>query len=208
MTANNNLGRSGFRQPSKNDTIRQMATEMQNLQMAGRVSQMMVQQLIQNNKSMGNDLNRALNLINELQYKILAVQTVSNLDMVALAAVADGLRLKDFNETSDNEDARDGYTAIATVEEDSTVILTSTTAEVDKGIFRSRIKLADCGVPELITALAGKEVGTKVTIKLNAVDHEIELLAVRRPKAQVAEVPQVPQVPQAQVEAQESAQVQ
>lgn len=194
-TSTSNIGRKGFRQPSKNETIRQMMVEMENLQMAGRVSQMMIQQLLQNNKAMGEDLNRALGLINELQYKVLAVQSVAGLNVDLLTKKADELRLKDFNEASDNEDTRDGFTVIDTVEQDSTVILTSVAPGTNNGIFRSRIKLAECGVPELITALAGKNVGTKVNVKLNGQEHEIELLGIRRPKAEP--VPQVENTPEA-----------
>jgi hypothetical protein len=67
------------------------------------------------------------------------------------------------------------------VEKTSTVILTSTTAGEDAGIFRSRIELASCGVPALIEGLEGKSVGTKVKCKLNDVEHTVELLGVRNP---------------------------
>lgn len=174
----------GFRQPaetSKKEQLKSFKTELSNMQMAGRISQMMIQQMMQNNKAVSEDLGRAMGLINELQYKLLAVQKVSGLNVDDLSKVADELRLKDFNEASDNEDTKDGFTAADTVSPDSTVILTSEAAD-GKGIFRSRIKLADCGVPALITELAGKSVGTKVTVALNGADHTVELLGVRNPK--------------------------
>jgi hypothetical protein len=186
----------GFRQPaesSKKEQLRELKTELANLQMSSRISQMMIQQMLNNNKSMAEDLGRALGLINELQYKFLAVQKVSNLDLKDLAAVADELRIKDFNEASDTEDTRDGFTVATTVSPDSTVILTSE-AEGGKGIFRSRIRLADCGVPSLIAELAGKNVGDKVVVKLNELDHTIELLGVRNPKPEDRPVDVLPPV--------------
>ena len=174
----------GFRQPaesSKKEQLRELKTELANAQMSGRISQMMIQQIMNNNKSMAADLGRALGLINELQYKLLAVQKVSNLDVDQLSSVADELRLKDFNEASDNEDTKEGFTTAETVSPDSTVILTSE-AEGGKGIFRSRIKLADCGVPDLIAGLAGKNVGDTCAVKLNGQDHVVTLLGVRNPK--------------------------
>jgi len=184
----------GFRQPaetSKKEQLRSLKTELANLQMAGRISQMMVKQVMDNTKTMSEDLGRALGLINELQYKLLAVQQVSNLSVDDLSKVADELRVKDFNEASDNEDAKEGFTVAAAVSPDSTVILTSEAPD-GKGIFRSRIELSSCGVPALISELAGKSVGDKVTVALNGVDHVVELLGVRNPKPEDRPVDVVP----------------
>lgn len=194
--------RNGFRaqaQGSKKDKLRSLEAEIKNMQMSLRISQMMTQQLLQNGQNMSQDLGRALGLINELQYKILAVQKTANLDNAELARIADELRLKDFNEASDKEDAEEGFTVGTTVDKDSTVILTSTTDELDKGIFRSRIKLAECGVKDLIDAFMGREVGAKAIVKLNGVDHTVELLAVRQPP-KAEPVPQVNDAPLAQAE--------
>lgn len=186
----------GFKQQpqlSTKDKFRHFETELKNSQMASRISQMMVQQLIQNGKSMGEDVSKLFQLASELQYKFLALQEVMGVDVAALNAVTTRLRLKDFEEASTKEDLEKGFTAIDTVEDSSTVILTSTTAGgADQGIFRSRVKLTDTGSPELIQGLMGKTVGTKCTVKLNNVDHEVELLGVRRPQ---------PEAPAAEVEA-------
>ncbi len=179
---------NGFKQMpqlSTKDKFRHFETELKNQQMASRISQMMVQQLIQNSKSMGEDVSKLFQLANELQYKFLALQEVLGVDTAALNAVTARLRLKDFEEASAKEDLEKGFTAIDTVEEDSTVILTSTTGAADQGIFRSRVKLTDTGSPELIQGLMGKAVGTKCTVKLNNVDHEVELLGVRKPAPEV-----------------------
>ena len=183
----------GFRQQpqdSRKERLRSLETELKNLQMAGRISQMMTQQLMQNNQRMQQDLGQAMGLINELQYKILGVQRLTGLDAAQLAAIADELRLKDFNEASDKENAEQGFTVGTAVDEDSTVILTSKTQETDKGIFRSKIKLSECGVPDLIKAFTGREVGAKALVQLNGVEHEVELLAVYQP-------PKAEPVPQA-----------
>jgi hypothetical protein len=174
----------GFRQQpeaGRKERLRALEKEVENLSMAVRINQMMTQQILQNLKGMKEDLGNSLGLINELQYKILAVQRVSSLDLQALADVANELRLKDFNEASDKEDAEGKYTVGTVVDERSTVILTSKTEDPDKGIFRSRLKLSECGVPDLIKAFMGREAGAKALVKLNGVDHEVELLAIRQP---------------------------
>lgn len=60
---------------------------------------------------------------------------------------------------------------------------------MENSIFRSRLKLSECGVPDLIQGLMGKTIGTKVAVKLNGIDHVVELLAIRKP-------PKTEQVPQ------------
>jgi hypothetical protein len=157
-----------------------MDAEVQNLAMASRITQMMTQQLMQNMKGMHDDISRALGIINELQYKILAIQKASGLDLNKLNDLANEQRLKDFNEASDKEDIAAKFTVGTVVDESSTVILTSETL-TGAGIFRSRIKLAECGVPDLIKAFMGREVGVKAIVKLNEVDHEVELLGIRQP---------------------------
>jgi len=175
---------NGFRQPaeaSRKEQLRALATELKNTQAAQRISQMMLQQMIQNNQNISYDLGKALTMISELQYKFLAVQKVANLDDSAIQAAADTLRLQDFNDTSAKEDTDKGYTVGDIVKEDSIVILTSVSAEPDKSIFRSKIGLKEANVPELTKGLLGREVGAKVVLDLGGTQHTVELLGIRYP---------------------------
>lgn len=181
LTENDNALFRVPQQPSTKDKFKQLHTEVQNLTMASRISQMMVQRLLQNDQNIGNDISKLFQLVTELQYKVLALQQYSSIDAVKLAEISNELRLRDFTEASDKEDQALHFSVVDTVEDDSTIIITSRTEVEDQGIFRSRIKLADTGSPELIQGLLGKTVGTKLTVKLNGVDHEIELLGIRRP---------------------------
>jgi len=184
----------GFRtpaQPSAKVQLRQVQTELQNSNMASRVSQMMMKAMATNVKSMSQDLGSALNQLYELQYKYTALQKYLNVDTAKLNTIANEQRLSDFNEASLKADDKDGLEAVSTVGDDSTVVLTSTATDEtgnDRGIFRSRIKLSESGVPDLIKALTGKSVGDKVNVKLNEIDHVVELLAITAPKAVTAVV--------------------
>lgn len=183
---------NGFRQKpqgSTKDKFRTVETEMKNTQMAARITQMMVQQLVQNGKSMSEDVGRLFQQTAELQYKFLALQEVLGVDMAKVKEATERLRLKDFNEASDKEDLEKGFTVADLVEDDSTVILTSTTSDPDAGIFRSRVKLSETGSPALIQGLTGKGVGTKVEVELNGVKHNVELLGIRKPKAEAPAEP-------------------
>ena len=161
--------------------IREIDVELKNAQVGARLNQMMIQQMLQNFQTLSADLGKAYGIVSELQYKVLAMQSVGSFDMTALAKKADELRLNDFVEASDAADKSGNFTIGEKVENDSTVILTSTTPGEDAGIFRSRLKLADCGVPALIEGLAGKAVGTKLTCRLNDKEHTVELLGIRNP---------------------------
>lgn len=176
-------------QPNNSQRITSLDKELKNLQMAGRLSQMMVQQVVQNLQTMSKDLGKAFGTINELQYKLMAMQSVGNFDMEAMAKKANELRLNDFNEASDAEDVAGSFTVGETVQDDSTIVITSTTAGADAGLFRSRIKLSECGVPALMQGLTGQPVGTKVKCQLNNVEHEVELLAIRNPPPAPVEAP-------------------
>lgn len=180
---------------NKTEMIISMDKELKNLQMAGRVTQMMVQQMLQQVQTMSQDLGKAFGTINEMQYKILAMQSVGNFDMTAMAKKAEELRLNDFIEASDTEDKTGNFTIGDKVQDDSTVVITSTTSGTDAGIFRSRIKLAECGVPALIKGFTGQSVGTKVPCQLNGAEHVVELLAIRNPPPAVV-VEEVPATPE------------
>lgn len=173
----------GFRQPqapSKKELARQTATELKNLQMATRISQMMLQQMANNMQRLDRDLGNAMGVINDLQYRTIAMlELAPGLDKEAIETKAEQLKLKDYNEASDKEDVAKGYTPADTVDADSIVIITSQAPE-NKGIFRSKFKLSEAGVPLLQQALEGKKVGDKVTVKLGELDHEIEVLGVRK----------------------------
>jgi len=190
--------KNGFRvppQPSKKEQQRKTDTELQNLQMSIRISQMMIQQLMQNIKSIGEDLGNAINQLYDLQYKYAALQKYLNLDVEALDKIVNEQRLKDFEEAAAKADVRENLETADIVTEDSTIIITSVAKDdvgQDKGIFRSRIKLSESGVPDLIKQLIDKKVGEKITVTLNGLQHEVELLSIKKPKVvdQTQEAPE------------------
>lgn len=176
--------KKGFRvapQPSKNEAMNELKAEFANLQMAGRVSQMMVQQLMQSLKNVSEDLSASINQLYELQYKYNALSKHLNVDEKAVANIANAQRLLDFNEAAAKQDIQDNLGAADVVSAESTIVITSTAAD-EKGIFRSRLKLSESGVPDLIKGLEGKRVGDKITVTLNNVLHEVELLDIKNPQ--------------------------
>jgi hypothetical protein len=124
-------------QPSKKDQIKTLETELKNNQMATRMSQMMIQQLMSNVKSMAADLSAVSAQLYELQYKYEAVRKLTDTDELKVSALCNDLRLKDFEEAAKKADDKEGLLDVEFAEEDSTVILTSVAVDElgsDKGI--------------------------------------------------------------------------
>lgn len=182
----------GFRvppQPNKREAQQKVETELANIQMASRISQMMTQQLMDNLKNMKSDLGGVMQQLMDVQYKLKAVEKHFNLNPNQLAELANAERLLDFNEASDKADVRENLLPADAIGEDSTITITSTAKNdkgEDQGIFRSRLKLSEAGVPDLIANLQGKAVGDRVVTKLNGLDHEIEVLSIRNPAPEAA----------------------
>ena len=176
---------NGFRQQAsggKKEAIRNMQTELKNMQMAMRINQMMTQQIIQQFQNAGTDIDNIMRVSNDLQYRTLAMMELLGVDTSKLEEVAERLKLKDYNAASDKEDAAKGYTVADTVGENSIVIITSE-APGNAGIFRSKFKLSESGVPAMQQGLLGKKVGDKVKVTLNNLEHEVEVLAIREEPA-------------------------
>ena len=184
----NEQQQKGFRIPQqlyKNESVQLLNKELQNMKMASRVTQMMIQQLMQNFKNLSDDFGNVATQMYELQYNFSAVKKHLNLDENTLTQIANVQRLKDFDEAAEKEDKKENLEPALLVGDESTVSIRSTAFDangVDKGIFRSRIKLSESGVPALIAALKNRVAGDKVTVQLNGLDHEVELLSIRDPK--------------------------
>jgi hypothetical protein len=135
---------------------------------------------------MSNDLGSTLNQLYEAQYELLAIKKSLNLDPAELTKIANAQRLLDFNEASAKQDIKDNLIPSDVAGADSIITITSVATDeqgADKGFFRSRLKLSESGVPDLIANLVGKKVGDKVSVKLNGLDHVIELLDIRKSAA-------------------------
>lgn len=183
----------GFRQQKQKSAkhqIRDLATTVQNLQMAVRVLQMGLQQIGQSFQKMDADISNSIGVINDLQYRTLAMMDVGDFDKDKLEKVAAEFKLDDYNKASDKEDKARGYTTADVIKEDSIVILTSTCKEdKSRSIFRTKFKLSESGNPEAQEKLKGLKVGEKAELKLAGLTHEVTVLGVRtapapKPKAE------------------------
>jgi len=174
---------NGFKQnktPSTKDRMRALEINLKNSQQAVQISQMMIKQLMQQIDMLRQDVNNTLNRCNDLQYRTLAMINIGSINVNDLDAEADKLKLKDYNEASDKEDIDKGYTVGDEIRENSIVILTSTTDhEDDKGIFRSKIPVAQIPFEQMKKDLLGKKVGDIFDTDINGVNHHVEIVGIR-----------------------------
>lgn len=152
-----------------------------NLEMANRVTQMLVQQIGGSVSPMAKDVGELAARQREMQYRLLAVQELVSLQSDAIAKRSEELQVKDFDEASAKEDAEKGYAAADTVTDDGVVIITSkVTAPAEApGILRSKLVVNEIGFPQLRADLAGKKAGDVVTADINGTTHEITVLGAR-----------------------------
>jgi len=161
----------------------QLVKQVEALSMAIRLNQMMVQNMGRAFDGVRENTVQNTSVLNDFQYRLLALQQLSGTDSQKLQEIADQLKLADFDNEVIRKDAEEQAIVADIVESDNdVVIITSTTPDVSpsQGILRSRIKIADMNQPELMASLHGKKVGDTVEAKLNETRHVIEILGVRR----------------------------
>jgi hypothetical protein len=182
-------GQRQNKQPSTKERIRELEVQVQNLNMALQMSQMMVKHLTNQFQAVQTDLGSTMGMLNDFQYRTLAMLELGNFDTNAIEAKAELLKLEDFTNASDKEDVAKGYTNddSGAIEEDSIVILSSKTPDLeeDQGIFRSKFPMSECLTPDLRESLLGLKVGETVESDIYGVKHIISILGLR--KAPVAE---------------------
>ena len=177
---------------STKERIRELEVAMQNTQMALQMSQMMVKHLTDQFQTFQTDLGGTMGMLNDFQYRTLAMLELGNFKNEDVDAKAEEFKLNDFNKASDKEDAEGNYINddSGQVNEDSVVIITTSTpdTEEDTGIFRSRFPMAECLTPQLRDALLESKVGDVVECDLYGVKHNVTILGLRKQEVVEEEV--------------------
>ena len=170
---------------SGKDKMRELDAAIKNVEMASRISQMMLKQVLEQFQNLRRDMDNTMGVINDIQYRTIAMLDVGGIDKAALEARAEELKLTDYNKASDQEDINKGYELDneGTIGEKSIVIITSTTnGDNDKGIFRSKFNMEECRTESLREKLLGAKVGDVINTELNNELHSITVLGLRKLK--------------------------
>lgn len=181
---------NGFKknkQPTTKERLRKIEADLENVSQALQLANMMVKHLNNKNQGIETDLNNSMGIINDFQYRTLAMLELATYSKDDLDAKAEELKLKDFYEASVKEDAEKEYTdnTASIIHENSIVILTSKIKDADDedGILRSKFHMEKCLTPNIREALLGSKVGDKVEVELNGKNHIIEVLEHKKAPA-------------------------
>lgn len=167
------------------ERIKELEVALSNTEMANRISQMMLKQILDQFQNLRRDMDNTMGIINDIQYRTIAMLDVANVDKDALDARAEELKLVDYNKASDQEDITKGYILDneGTINEKSIVIITSSTdGDENKGIFRSKFNISECQTETLRAKFLGAKVGDVFTDELNGENHTITVLGLRKVK--------------------------
>jgi hypothetical protein len=162
---------------------------VQQLQMATRMSQMLLQQMGNSVQTISKDVGELTGRQRDIQYRLLAIQELLGLNADDVVAKAEALQVKDFEETSAKEDVAEEAADADCVTEDSVIVLTSK-VDTGGGILRTRLKVAELGFPQLKQDLLGKKVGDTVEADINGTKHSITLLGIKALPTKVVDVVQ------------------
>ena len=175
------MKQTSVNKPNQIERISALEKNAETISMGVRVSQMLVQQMMGKVQELNEKLHVSTAMINDLQYRLIAVQKVSGLDLEQLQKEADRLKLEEWIKASDEDTISRGLIAVPEVaSQNSIVVFTTTTPESkeDKGIFRSKVKVLEIGSAEASVAFYGKKLADKFEIVLADTKHVVELLQV------------------------------
>lgn len=176
----------GFRVPPSvgaKDKFKELQTELANSQMAIKLTQMMVKQLLDQLQNSRLDIDNTMGMLNDFQYRTLAMLELSGIPKKDVDKRADELKLADYNKASYAEDLAKGYVddSFGVVGEDSVVTITSSTnGDEDRGIFRSKFPMSECLTPSIKEKLMGLKVGDSFEEQIKNDLHKITLVSLSK----------------------------
>ena len=180
------MGTNGFRSgvtPAKKDRFKELDVAIKNCEMATRLTQMMVKQLLEQMQNSRLDIDNTMGMLNDFQYRTLAMLELSGIDKKLIDKRADELKLADYMKASDAEDAAKNYVddASGVVGEDSVVTITSSTnGDEDRGIFRSKFPMSECLTPSIKEKLMGLKLGESFEEAIKGDVHKITIVALKK----------------------------
>jgi len=128
--------------------------------------------------------------LNDLQYRLLALQKVTGVDLALVQAEADRLKLEEWKRASDEDSKAKGLVSADVVKsKESVVVFTSSTPDLpeDRGVFRSKIRVLELGSLPAMEAFEGKKPGDVFDVTLADQRHVVTLLEVYdEPKQEAA----------------------
>ena len=171
----------GQKKLTRGQRFEMLEKKVENVEMSTRISQMMIQQMGQALDGIKGDITSLAPQFQNIQYTLLAMQELLDLDKDKMDEISNRLRLKDWNEANDKTDKDGNFIIKDKIDTDQDVIIMQSTTpdeDEDQGFFRSRMLVADMG-PDLSGQVVGKSVGDTFEHTIRDVKHVIEIIGVR-----------------------------
>lgn len=174
------MKQTGLNKPNQLERITTLEKSAEALSMGVRVSQMLVQQMLQRVTHLEEKLAFVVSSNNDLQYRLLALQKVTGVDLTALQAEADRIKLEEWNKASEEDNKSRNLVPTTEVQDESSVVVitSSTPGTEDRGIFRSKVAVSEIGSADATEKFKGKKPGDKFELELAGNTHVVELLEV------------------------------
>lgn len=172
---------TGLNKPNQLERIAALEKNAETLSMGVRVSQMLIKQITEQFQHVQQQLYIKTSAVNDLQYRLLALQAVTGVDLNKVQSEADRLKIEEWNKASNEDSLAKGLVAVSEVlDEESIVVFTSSTPELpeDRGVFRSKVRLIELGSKEATTTFKGKKVNDQFEVVLADQKHLVTLLEV------------------------------
>jgi hypothetical protein len=149
--------------------------------MALRVSQALMQQVLPQMQKMGDEIINLSQQLNEQRYINKAIINVANHTEEFVLEIAQKLKITDWQNASDADDVANNFSKVEEISTAENVVMFTSTEvnDASKGIFRSKMKVADFSDPTIISAFIGKKVGDAFSVSFNQVEHTVVVLGVR-----------------------------
>jgi len=175
------MKQTGINKPNQLERISALEKNAEALSMGVRVSQMLLQQLLQRITQLEEKMTFLVGANTDTQYRALAMQNLLGVDVSKLQEEADKIRLDEWEKASDEDTKKRSLVQVDSVDgTDCVVAFTSSTPDLpeDRGVFRSKITLSDIGNPDSAAAFIGKKPGDVFDVVLADQRHVVTLLDV------------------------------
>jgi HAMP domain-containing protein len=168
----------------KQSEIEPLRKQVENMTMALRVSQALLQQILPQVQSTKDEIASLSGALSDLRYYNKALLNhfkIDSSDEHVIVSMVDVLKAQDWQQASDKDDVDSNLAVIETLSSKEDVAMFSTKLVTDpfKGIFRSKIALSELQDESLINSFLGKTVGEVFNVKFNNVEHVVTLLGAR-----------------------------
>ena len=164
--------------------VEQLSLEIERLRGAVQINQHLLQQASKSLPAMKADLDEFISRQRDIQYRLLAFESLANVSTEDLAAEVTKLQLLDFEDLNNKDDIAKGLIPHPTgvVDENAVVVITTKTPleEDDAGILRSKLEIRQLPEGDAVKdALLGAKVSDNVEFDLNGVKHVAVVLDIK-----------------------------